>query len=465
MYVASHTKEGGKMRKAGIVMVLAVVLLATPLLAGVASAGDSTNNTITPSVEQGTTDRLGGGDWVVVHAGSTNFGVVYGTAQDPNKLYIVADYKRYIAGVDYYDAQGNFIKTQGVPVWTVFAQSLDRFIEFKDTDGNHRFDMRMWNGSMENHDVPVKSLDLDRAWTLSALTNETVGNVMFVNFTLSISDTQYSYMWSQMMRRPIPAPASLGDVAQIAFTFHIRVAVEDSTTVIPWFNVTINGGDQRRVVDRSFAGWRTFTGQSVNMSAKYDQYVEGWDFASDESNLLLETHLMFGNVVPSEVLNRYRMREGNTVCDRDCTDSEHHDLGNDSREMPSDPRNIETEGSQGLITFADDWTRIGRFTWSSEVSIDGQQETMYFQVHGGGPFSFVYNRVTFVGMHVLGAFVYPAAQNTIFHDPGFDAVSNELSIPSITNLAPQSVLLLQLAVVVIAVIAAVVVRAAKKGQK
>lgn len=144
------------MRKANIVMVLAVVLLATPLLAGVASAGDSTNNTITPSVEQGTTDRLGGGDWVVVHAGNTNFGVVYGTTRDPNKLYIVADYKRYIAGVDYYDAQGNFIKTQGVPVWTVFAQSLDRFIEFKDTDGNHRFDMRMWNGTMENHDIPVK---------------------------------------------------------------------------------------------------------------------------------------------------------------------------------------------------------------------------------------------------------------------------------------------------------------------
>jgi len=462
MYVAPHTKEGGRMRKAGIVMVLAVVLLATPLLAGVASAGDSTNNTITPSFEQGTTDRLGGGDWVVVHAGNTNFGVVYGTTQDPNKLYIVADYKRYIAGVDYYDAQGNFIKTQGVPVWTVFAQSLDRFVEFKDTDGNHRFDMRMWDGMMENHDIPVKSLDLVQAWTLSDLTNETVGNVMFVNFTLSISDTQYSYMWSQMMRRPVPAPASLGDVAQIAFTFHIRVAVEDSTTVIPWFNVTINGGDQRRVVDRSFAGWREFTGQSVNMSVKYDQYIEGWDFASDESNLLLETHMMFGNVVPSEVLNRFRMGEGNRVCDRDCMEH-NREFGNDTRNIPSDPRDVRAEDGQGAITFADDWERIGRFTWSSDVAIDGQQEDMYFQVHGGGPFSFEYNRVTFVGMHILGAFVYPAG-NAIFHDPGFDAAAYQISIPGVTNLAPTTVLFLQLIVVTVAVVLAVILKVRRKGQ-
>jgi len=455
MYIASHITEGGRMRNAKIVMVMAVVLLATPLLAGVASAGDSTNSTITPSVEQGTTSRLGGGDWVVVHAGSTNFGVVYGTTQDPNKLYIFADYQRYIAGVDYYDAQGNFIKTQGVPVWTVYAQSLDRFVEFKDTDGNHRFDMRLLDGSMGNHDLPVKSLNLVQAWTLSDLTDETVANVMFVNFTLSISDTQYSHMWMQ----------SSGDVAQIAFTFHIRVAVEDSTTTVPWFNVTINGGDQRRVVDRSFAGWRDFTGQSVNMSVKYDQYVEGWDFASDQSNLLLETHMMFGNVVPSEVLNRFRMREGNRVCDRDCTGSGRDDLGNDTRDMPRDPRIIQPEYNQGSISFADDWTRIGRLTWSSDVAIDGQQEEMYFQVHGGGPWSFEYNRVTFVGMHVLGAFVYPAAQNTIFHDPGFEAVSYGLSIPSITNLAPQSVLFLQLAVVVIAIVAAVMVRTARKSQK
>jgi hypothetical protein len=451
------------MRKAEIVMVLAVVLLATPLLAGVASAGNSTNSTITPSVEQGTTDRLGGGDWVVIHAGNTNFGVVYGTTQDPNKLYIFADYKRFIAGVDYYDAQGNFIKTQGVPVWTVFAQSLDRLIEFKDTDGNHRFDLRMWDGMMENHDVPVKSLSLVQAWTLSGMTNETIGNVMYVNFTLGISDTQYSYVWNEM-RGPRPAVASDGDVAQIAFTFHIRVAIEDSTTVIPWFNVTISGGDQRRVVDRTFAGWREFAGQSVNMSVKYDQYIEGWDFASDESNLLLETRMMFGNVVPSEVLNRFRMGEGNRVCERDCMDH-NREFGNDTRNIPSDPRDMRPENGQGKITFADDWERIGRFTWSSDVAVDGQQEDMYFQVHGGGPWSFEYNRVTFVGMHVLGAFVYPAAQNTIFHDPGLDAVSYELSIPSITNLAPQSVLFLQLAVVVIAIIAAVVVRAARKGQK
>jgi len=449
------------MRKTGIVMALAIALLAAPLLAGVARAE---NSTITPTVEQGTTDRLGGGDWIVVHAGSTNFGVVYGTAQDPNRLYIFADYKRYVAGVDFYDAQGNYIKTQGVPVWTVFAQSLDRLIEFNDSDDDHRFDMGIWDRMEDDHDLPVKSLDMVQAWTLGDLTEETVDGVLFVNFTVSISDTHYTHAWSEVLRRPVPAPESLGQVERLAFTFHIRVAIEDATARIPWFNVTIGDGDERRFIEREFAGWREFTGQRVNMSVKYDHDIQGWDFVGDESKLLLETHLMYGHVLPREVLERYRVREDDRICDGDCED-DGREIGNETEDMPSEPREIEPRDDQGTITFDDDWERIGRFTWSSDVDIDGLEESMYFQVHGGGPWSFSYNRVTFVGMHLLGAFIYPAAQDTIFHDPGFEAASYEMSVPSITNLAPQSVLLLQLAVVTIAIVAAMVLRATRKGRK
>jgi hypothetical protein len=456
-------KVARKMRKTGIVAALAVALMATPMLSGVASAGDSAGNTITPTVQQGTTDRLGGGDWVVVHAGNTNFGVVYGTAQNPNKLYIFADYKRYIAGADFYDAQGNFIKTRGVPVETVFAQSLDRLIEFKDVDDNNRFDMRMWDGTQMGSDVPVKSLNLVQAWTLSDLTNETIDGVLFVNFTVGISNQHYTYVWSELMRRPVPAPPSAGEVENVAFTFHIRVALEDASASIPWFNVTIGGGDERRVIQREFAGWREFTGERVNMSVKYDHYIAGWDFASNESKLLLETGMMFGNVVPRELQERYRLRDVNRICDGEC-EREGRELGNETRDMSREPMEVAPQNRQGTITFADDWERIGRFTWESDVTVDGEQEDMYFQVHGGGPWSFDYNRVTFVGMRVLGAFVYPAGMS-IFHDPAFDATAYEFGISTVTNLAPQTVLLLQLAAVIVAIIAAVALKVTRKARK
>ena len=454
------------MRKVGMVAVLVAAFLATPLFAGMASAGDGTNSgTITPVVEQGTTDRLGGGDWVVVHAGNTNFGVVYGTESNKNKVYIVADYKRYIAGVDFYDAQGNLLRTKGVPVWNVFAQSFDRLVEFRDADGNHRFDMRQWDESGMGGDMPVKGLNLIQAWTLSGLTQETSNKVLFVNFTLSISNKTYTWKWNEMLKRPemVLPPSSLGEVQRVALTFHIKVGVEDATAEIPWFNVVISGGDERRIQNRSFDGWREFTGQKVNMSVKYDHSIQGWDFASNESNLLLETHMIYGRVVPREMVEQYRMRSGSLACSGDCRQQD-AEIGGESGEISKVPRTIQAPDRHGTITFADDWDRVGRFTWKSDVTVDGQNEDMYFQVYGGGPYLFEYAHAASFGMSVVGAFVYPAGES-IFHDPGFEAASYEFGIPTITNLAPQTVLFLQLVVVLAAIVGAVLLRARRKGQQ
>ncbi len=463
MYIVTQTRESERMNRIGFALFLAAAMMAIPIFAGIASADNNSSGTITPVVEQGTTDRLGGGDWIAVRIGDTNFGVVYGTAKNLNKIYILADYKRYIAGVDFYDAQGNFVKTRGVPVWTVFVQSFDRMIEFKDQSDNHRFDMRIWDHGNESEDMPIKGLTLIQAWTMSGLTQETVNGVLFVNFTLGIPNKDYTWAWSEMMRRPVVAPRALGSVEQVAFTFHIRVGIEDTTARVPWFTVKIAGEDERRVLNKSFDGWREIEGQKVNMSMKYDHLIQGWDFAGNESSLLMETHMIFGHVVSKELAERYRLGERNRICERNC-EGNSTELGDDEKQIPEDPKEVSVRDHHGAIDFADDWERIGRFTWVSDVVVDGEQKDLHFQVHGGGPWSFTYDRATFFGVHMLGAFVYPAGQS-IFHDPGFDAAAYQISIPGVTNLAPMTVLLLQLIVVVVAVVLAVILKARRKGQK
>jgi len=450
------------MMKIGLVWAVSLTLLVTPLAVGLSSADQVTSgNTITPTVAQGTTDRLGGGDWVVVHAGNTNFGVVYGTASNPNKIYIFADFKRYLAGVDFYDSQGNYLRTKGVSVEAVFAQSLDRLIEFRDVDGNHRFDLGMWDGLRNTPDIPVKGLNLTRAWTLSDFSNETQNGVLNVTFTLSVSDVPYSWGWSMQNRWRESPPA--GDVSEIAFTFHISVGVENATARVPWFKVTITGGNENRVANRTFDGWREFSGQRVNMSVKYDQEIDGWDFAHSDSALLLETRMMLGYIVPRELLDRYRLNQ----CERALIGDRLNGtmIGNDRNQMPTDPTLIQPSGNKGTITFADDWDRVGRFTWVSDVNVDGNQEQMYFQVHGGGPFAFPFGRTAVVaGLGVLGAFVYPQG-NSIDHDPAFDATSYEFGIPSVTNLSPVGVLLLQMILIVAAVVLVAALKLRRKGQQ
>ena len=450
------------MRKSGIVLAVAAMILAVPIFAGLASA-EREKTDIIAAVEQGTTDRLGGGDWVVVHAGNTDFGVIYGTPANPNKIYIFADEKRYLAGVDFYDAGGNLIRTRGIPVWTVYAQSLERMIEFKDTDGNNRFDLRMWEGGMDGLDVPIKGLNLVRGWALSDLTQETSGGILFVNFTVGISDVMYTWTWSRMFPHLRQGTAADGEVSHIAFTFHIRVAIEDATARIPWFRVTIAGSDERRVLDKTFEGWREYSGQAVNMSVKYDHLIEGWDFVSDESDLLLETRILVGHVVPRELQERYRQREGGRAYEGE-VEREGAEICDDRNEVSGEPREIPAEERHGSISFADDWYKIGRFTWSSDVTVDGTEQEMYFQIHGGGPMSFEYGRAAFAGFGLLGAFVYPSGQS-ILHDPGFSAVSYEISLPTITNLASLGVLFLQVLLVVLAVVLAVIVRLVRKGRK
>ena len=449
------------MRNIGIVFVVSFVLMVSAFAAGSARADNSSDSAaITPVVLQGETDRFGGGDWVLVKAGNTNFGVVYGTQAHENKIYIVADYKRYIAGVDFYDAQGNFLRTKGIPVWTTFAQTLERMVEFKDVDGNYRFDLRRWDqGEEVTSDVPIKELNLVQAWALSDLTNETVDDVLFVNFTLSISNVHYTWVWSPVLKRPILATPAEGTVSLVEFTFHIRVAVEQGTANIPWFDVVITGGDERRVANRTFAGWREFTGPKVNMTVKYDHEIQGWDFVNNESRLLLETRLLLGQVVPREMLERYRLHRG-----IEAREGEGGNLVADDRSTLSpEPRSLPPVGRQGAITFGDDWYRIGRLTWASDVMVDGEQEEMYFQIHGGGPVTFEYNRAAFVGAGVVGAFVYPAG-DSIFHDPGLEAVSYEFGITTVTNISPVGILALQLVVVSAAIVGAVLIRMRRKGR-
>src|SRR2546422_10328311 len=103
------------------VAVLAVfAMVCAPLgFAEVASAAGARD--LTPVVEQGSTDRLGGGDWISVRAGDARVGVVYGTQLHPNKLYVFAEYKRFLGGADIYDARDTYLRTTGIPVFTIFG--------------------------------------------------------------------------------------------------------------------------------------------------------------------------------------------------------------------------------------------------------------------------------------------------------------------------------------------------------
>lgn len=444
------------------VALIALAVVAVPVaVAGTAAAGTtvsaSASRDLTPVViGPRSTDRFGGGDWLGVSAGDANFGVLYGTPEQPNAVYVFAEYTRYLGGAQIVNEEGQYLATRGIPVRTVLAQSLDRFIEFKTVNESALFDLFSANGTVVTWpvNVPMKALNLRTAqWNLTGFGSDVVGGTTFVNFTLAAHDVPYTLetLWDH-------GAIGNGVVDEIAFTFHLKVDVVVRSGEVPWYRVTVTDTAPREVTNVSFLEWKNVSGPAVRMGAKYDHLIRGWDFANDTDRLALETHLVFGNYFPDRTVDFVHMAYAT---------SDHADDGANgtvlSNATAGDAPTAPHLYTRDRIYFDDAFTRIGEFRWVSNVTVDGQSESMLFQVQGGGRLAVSHAGAWFFGFWIRGAYVYPAGAS-IEHDP---SVSVESFVPGVTtgfNLTPLGILLIQVAVVGVAIVPALYLRSKARRQ-
>ena len=456
MFIVRHNSLTGLVRNMrGMAAVFVVVaMLAVPLGLISTGAAADTNRDLTPIlIGPQRTDRFDGGEVVGVKAGDALFGVRYGTLDHPNDLVIFAEYKRFLGGAEIYDAEGNHLATRGIPVYTVLGQSLSRMIEFNDTDGDGLLNFYDVNetGAIVHVDTPVKALSLATSWTLSPVSTEVSGGTTYVNFTLSASNVPYRVVWDPF---PRPAMPSDGVLDSIAFAFHLRVDVVTRSASVPFYKVTVGSSSERTINHVEFLGYRDVGGDAVEMGAKYDHLIDGWDFASPSDKLALETHLVFGNYFPSPVAQFVHH-----TYFRDHADDGNGTYHQDENTTATRPQLY----TRDRIYLDDDWSRVGRFEWTSNVTVDGVDATMLFQVQGGGRLFLLHGGNAFAGFWILGAFVYPNGRS-IVHDPAVAAESFLPTLPTSVNLTPLTILAVQLAVVAIAMGPALYLRAKARRQ-
>jgi len=427
-----------------LVAVLAVfAMLCVPLgFAGIASAAGERDLTLV--VEQGSTDRLGGGDWVSIRAGDVRVGVVYGTTTHLNKVYVFAEYKRFLGGADVYDARGTYLRTTGVPVYTIFGQSFDEMVEFQDRNNDSLLNLARLARNDTSADMPAKATSLARAWT-ATIKNQTATGV---NVTVETTNVPYDIVWSPLPRRGTPGDGALD---RLAFTFHLNITVRNVSGDVPWYRVTVTDGG-RDITHVEYLGNRTYSGQAVAMAAKYDHRIEGWDFARPADLLALETRAFVGNYLPQRVGEFVHMAYHSEARDP----SGYRQRPNDT--VAADPRLL----TRDVVYFDDEWDRVGRLVWQSNVTVDGVPARMQFQVQGGEAFAARHAGAAFFGFAVRGAYIYPNGR-VIVHDPGLDAIADLWSLPETLNLTPLTVLGIQVAIAAFAMGAAVLVRA--KGRR
>ncbi len=442
---------------------IALALLAVPLgltaTAAASSNGPAASaQSLTPTFVGPTpTNRFGGGDWVGVSAGNTRFGVLYGTPTNQNRVVIFAEYTRYLGGANVVSASGQQLAVRGIPVDTVLAQSLDRFIEFKTVNATAGFGLFSDSGTPTTYtvNVPVKALNLRTgAWQMVDESYENASGTFYVNFT--IEATNLTYTWINNL---VPHANGTGDdkLNEVAFTFHLTVDTVTKTASIPWYQVTVTDSTPREITNVTYLGSRTVSGPTVQMGAKYDHLIQGWDFQNDTNRLALETYLILGNYYPDRTVDFIHLAYAQERAEDGANSTI---LDNETADAPSTPHLY----TFGKITFDDQFTRIGTFRWASNVTVDGVAETMLFQVQGGARIAYSNGENAFFGFMVHGAFIYPAGQ-TIVHDPAMSAESFTPNLATGFNLTPLGLLLIQVAVVGVAIIPALYLRSRARRPK
>lgn len=430
---------------AAVLVMLAMVGVSMGIAASASALEHDSDRDLTPVVVTDPVERIESG-FVGIRAGETLFGVRYGTSDHPGAIEIFAKYKRSLGGADIVTEQGENLRTRGIPVYTLLAQSLDGFIEFEDTNGDGLLDFHAVDRNGTLSDVPVKALWLKTAWTRESLTIESVAGITYLNFTLSARDLLYSLILDGGRRN---GTLQDGVLERVAFTFHLQVGVVDRQLTVPWYRVTVSRGDEHIIEKVEFLEFRDVSGRAVEMGVKYDHNISGWDFVGPANLLALETHVTFGNFFPARVVEFVHM-----AYYRDHAESEDRAFHqNETTPEPDHPALY----TRDRIYFADDWTRVGHVQWVSNVTVDGVEMTMSFQVQGGGRFEMARDGAFFVGFRIRGAFIYPNGQE-IVHDPAMYAESVLPNLPVSVNLTPLTILAAQLAVVAVAVGPAVYLR-------
>jgi hypothetical protein len=234
-----------KMTAISAILLIAVMML--PMVPPDSSAATGANET-KMTTDSGPTDILGGGDHLFVRFGSdAAFGVVWGTQDNPNDIYVVSIVARYLGEAQVYNRQDQLVQANHtIKVYTMYAVKLDNLIEYNDSNQDgmlqyHRgYDRgaEMMGDIHNNSETMYKMVNLATAWNSTAVVNTTAGDSTIFSFSLTAANQSYEYLSAK-------ADQNVGDnvLNQLNLTFRLTATTAhmDNAT-IPQYKMTVATG-------------------------------------------------------------------------------------------------------------------------------------------------------------------------------------------------------------------------------
>lgn len=459
---------------AALLMLLGI--FATP--SDASAVANVSNLTDQLTTDSGVTTDFGGGSYFFVRFGTdAAFGIVWGTETAQNYVYFVTIKARYLGIAQVYDREGNLVEAnRSVKIYTMYAVKLESLLEFNDSNENgvlqyqRMYQNDNFTGRYVSQEQLYKKVDLKTAWESSAVQESRTDDTRTWTFDLTATDLPYIPLQNYT------GPVGDDKLNELKLTFHLtaKMVQVDNATLSQWRITVQRGGMFGKVLmfyDAQRLGDIQVTGKVITYNVKWDQAIEGWDYDEANANpkLLMEFGAIIGNFVPLGIswmeMNMVRhMNEYGHMVANEGTSNEIQ--LNEQTGTLSQVR----LATQNRLSFGGDYTRIGRFEWASDVTVDGNLEQVRVQLNAGMPV-WAYARVgtqsaPFRGFAVLCGMSFPGGA-LIVHDP---TVSTEalldVSVSDGGQKLPGVVLLLAIASAVVIVVAvALMLTQRKPGQK
>ena len=387
------------------------------------------------------------------------FAVCWGSEENPGPVTIAALEVQYLGGITLEDFPVEGMSVPGVPlpIATVFATSLVHMIEFEDTgtpedpantSGNGVFDFTRSGEGLSDFEM-TSAEDVHAGVDLSNLVWEMTDdgieewshvegreNEMGWNFTIEATDVDYDGddIWWLL--------GGNDDVVErIAYTFHLGVSIDEVTDeVIPWWTVTLDPVENKswendeipyEVESIGEQQNLTWSGVRVATDFKYDQTIDGWDFHTPDSLLMVESIIIRGSFtfgIISDFMDEVSGEVGafDETMAYDADEEDEVVLGT------GDVRGVNKVTGTN-VEWRHNYQKVpDKLHWVDEVELtdaDGNVTTaeVTFQLHASEAFAENNDDVSVAVYIALGGTIYPAAEH-IFHDPGYSASINIIQL-------------------------------------
>ncbi|MFW9906287.1 MAG: hypothetical protein ACFFFH_18345 [Candidatus Thorarchaeota archaeon] len=380
-------------------------------------------------IEQGEIPLFGGIQSIRATIGESTIGVLYGSTQNPQPIYLFTEFSQKIATVQIFNFRGILEKEIELKVQNLFVFRLDAIVEFSDRNNDGLY-------SVVQDRFPKKMVNLSAvSYQVSKSSNDPSPSEEYLRYMVNFTARNISYQ--EIMD-------SHNNSTLDCLCFYFELTIEQNQVNIS--NVPIVSIYPRR------SGFNTsITDNKGSLPAnrviprlKFSCNIVGWDYSSSKSKLLLKTTLItheqivtsFGRVSGKEI-TRETLKSTNIFSKL----AFNIEQGGKAKKLYLDQNENRTNeySAQRLrnlkISLGNRIRNFLNFSWSPNLNVDGTDYSATFQLITSGEANFQIDHSTpLTSLYLIGGFVFPQGAE-IFYDPEvqFEEINPIFSLPMIPN--------------------------------